>query len=295
MATEGVGNIAGAPLVAFEAIKPFRTHSFLTVNPFKPWVTHTRSIHMVTLRTVLAVTSLCALKAKRPNWTLFLTPVSNIARCTDAFSCHGITVSSVVAWTDLAAINSECPRRTWLCTHQPRPSSRAGALPSDVVADPSILARAAQLTLSSVAPGGTALFTEHPRVSRSAVTFSRLVVAGRPVVTLALELAALAVAPGLTELLAAPALVPVCADTGACDGVAEGFVLALAPVAAVRSPVIAIATTRAISTSPSWFTMTSVRRNTSSMHALLCAEWYTVVSTFIISGTALGSPPIHGS
>ena len=79
------------------------------------------------------------------------------------------------------------------------------------------------------------------------MTFSRLVVAGRPVVTLALELAALAVAPGLTELLAAPALVPVCADTGACDGVAEGFVLALAPVAAVRSPVIAIATCKTLS------------------------------------------------
>lgn len=83
---------------------------------------------------------------------------------------------------------------------------------------------------------------QHPRVSRSAVTFSRLVVAGRSVVTLALELAALAVAPGLAELLAAPALVPICTDTGTCDGVAEGLVLALAPVAAVGSPVIAIAT-----------------------------------------------------
>lgn len=83
---EGVGNIAGAPLVAFEAIKPFRTHSFLTVNPFKPWVTHTRSIHMVTLRTVLAVTSLCALKAKCPNWTLFLTPAMKHVR-QDANKC----------------------------------------------------------------------------------------------------------------------------------------------------------------------------------------------------------------
>lgn len=83
---------------------------------------------------------------------------------------------------------------------------------------------------------------QHPRVSGSAVTFSCLVVAGSSVVALALELAALAIAPGVAELFAAPALVPICADTGARDGVAEGLVLALAAVAAVGSPVIAVAT-----------------------------------------------------
>jgi len=83
---------------------------------------------------------------------------------------------------------------------------------------------------------------QYPRVSGSTVTFSRFVVAGSPVVTLALQLAALAVAPRVAELFAAPSLVPVRADAGARDGVAEGFVLTLAAVAAVGSPVIAVAT-----------------------------------------------------
>lgn len=83
---------------------------------------------------------------------------------------------------------------------------------------------------------------QYPRVSGSTVTFSRSVVAGGSVVTLALELAALAIAPGVAELFAAPATVPVGADAGARDGVAESFVLTLAAVAAVRSPVIAVAT-----------------------------------------------------
>lgn len=77
---ESVGNIARTPLVAFEAIKPFWTHSFLAINPFKSRVTHTRSIYMITLCTILAVTSLCALKAICPNRTLFLTPVMKYVR-----------------------------------------------------------------------------------------------------------------------------------------------------------------------------------------------------------------------
>lgn len=58
---------------------------------------------------------------------------------------------------------------------------------------------------------------------------------------LARQLAALAVGARRAELLAAPASEAGSAHTGACDGVAQGPVLALAPVAAMRAPVVAIA------------------------------------------------------
>lgn len=77
---ESVGNIAGTSLVAFEAVKPFWTHSFLTINPLKPRVTQARSVHMITLCTILAVTSLRALKAVCPDRTLFLTPAVKYVR-----------------------------------------------------------------------------------------------------------------------------------------------------------------------------------------------------------------------
>lgn len=77
---ESVGDIARTSLVAFEAIKPFWTHSFLAINPFKSRITYARSIYMVTLCTILAVTSLCALKAVCPNRTLFLTPAMKYVR-----------------------------------------------------------------------------------------------------------------------------------------------------------------------------------------------------------------------
>ena len=91
---------------------------------------------------------------------------------------------------------------------------------------------------------------QYPRVSGSTVTFSRFMVAGSSVVTLAFKLAALAVAPRVTELFAAPSSVPICADAGARDGVAESLILTLAAVAAVRSPVIAIATWKTYSHLP---------------------------------------------
>lgn len=96
------------------------------------------------------------------------------------------------------------------------------------------------------------LHLQYPCVSGSTVTFPCFMVAGSSIVTLALELAALAVAPRLAELLAAPSLVPVCTDAGSCDGVAEGFILTLAAVAAVGSPVLAIATWKTHSRWPRW-------------------------------------------
>lgn len=60
-------------------------------------------------------------------------------------------------------------------------------------------------------------------------------------VTLARQLAALAVGARRAELLAAPPTEAGGAHTGASDGVAQRAVLALAPVAAVGAPVVAVA------------------------------------------------------
>lgn len=55
------------------------------------------------------------------------------------------------------------------------------------------------------------------------------------------QLAALAVGARRTELLAAPATEASGAHAGASDGVAQGTVLALAPVAAMGAPVVTVA------------------------------------------------------
>lgn len=71
---EGVGNIARASLVAFEAIKALRTHSVLAVDAFEARVTDAGSIDVVALGSVLAVTALRALEAVGADGTLLLTP-----------------------------------------------------------------------------------------------------------------------------------------------------------------------------------------------------------------------------
>lgn len=67
-------------------------------------------------------------------------------------------------------------------------------------------------------------------------------VAGGTVEALALQLAALAIVAGLTLILAAPALVAVCTDTGSCDGVTQGPILTLAAIATVWPPVATFTT-----------------------------------------------------
>lgn len=67
-------------------------------------------------------------------------------------------------------------------------------------------------------------------------------VAGGTVEALTLQLAALAIVARLTLILTAPSLVAVCADTGSCDGVTQGPILALTAVAAVGPPVATFTT-----------------------------------------------------
>lgn len=71
---EGVGNVARASLVAFEAIKALRTHPVLAVDAFEARVTDAGSVDVVALGPVLAVTGLGALEAVGADGTLLLTP-----------------------------------------------------------------------------------------------------------------------------------------------------------------------------------------------------------------------------
>lgn len=68
--------------------------------------------------------------------------------------------------------------------------------------------------------------------------------AGSTIKTLAGQLTCLAIVTVLTGLLTTPSLVPVSAHAGSRDGVTLRPVLALTPVAAVRSPVVALAACR---------------------------------------------------
>lgn len=67
-------------------------------------------------------------------------------------------------------------------------------------------------------------------------------VAGGTVKALTLQVAGLAIVARLTMILAAPALVAVCADTGSCDGVTQGSILTLAATATVWPPVATFTT-----------------------------------------------------
>lgn len=71
---EGVGNIARASLVAFEAIKAFRTHPLLAVGAFEARLTDAGSADVVALGAVLALAALRALEAVGADGTLLLTP-----------------------------------------------------------------------------------------------------------------------------------------------------------------------------------------------------------------------------
>ena len=85
------------------------------------------------------------------------------------------------------------------------------------------------------------LYSLDAGVARRAEALARAGVAAGAVEALARQLAALAVGARRAGLLAAPASEAGGAHAGARDGVAQGPVLALAPVAAVRAPVVAVA------------------------------------------------------
>lgn len=78
-------------------------------------------------------------------------------------------------------------------------------------------------------------------VARCAEALPGARVAAGPVAALARQLAALAVGARRAELLAAPPAEAGGTHAGASDGVTQGAVLALAPVAAVGTPVVAVA------------------------------------------------------
>lgn len=85
------------------------------------------------------------------------------------------------------------------------------------------------------------LYSLDAGVAGCAETLASAGVAAGTVAALARQLAALAVGAWCAELLAAPATEAGGAHAGAGDGVTQGTVLALAPVAAMGTPVVAVA------------------------------------------------------
>jgi len=83
-------------------------------------------------------------------------------------------------------------------------------------------------------------YSQGPGVSRRTQALAGLMLAGGAVEALALQPAVLAVEVGVAGLLAAPALEAVGADAGPGDRVALGPVAALAAVAAVGPPEVAL-------------------------------------------------------
>lgn len=84
-------------------------------------------------------------------------------------------------------------------------------------------------------------YSQSPRVPRWTDALSGHMDAGSTIETLAGQLTCLAIVTVFTGLLATPSLVPVSADTGPRDGVTLCPVLALTSVAAVWSPIVALA------------------------------------------------------
>lgn len=94
--------------------------------------------------------------------------------------------------------------------------------------------------------------------------------------------------------LAAPASVPRCAQASPGDGVTQSAVLALASVAAVRTPVLTVTGTGAVGAPPARFTLASVGGQAAAVNTALCTERCTNVSVLKEAWAALGLPPVHG-
>lgn len=69
-----VRRMTRTPFVAFQPVVSLGTDPLLTMDALKARITQTRSVDVVALGSVLAVTLLHALEAKCPHWTLLLTP-----------------------------------------------------------------------------------------------------------------------------------------------------------------------------------------------------------------------------
>lgn len=119
-------------------------------------------------------------------------------------------------------------------------------------------------------------------------------VTGSPVLALAFLLAPVTVGAHFTRGLTAPAPVPGCADTGSGDGVAQGSVLALTSVAAVRTPVLTVARTGAVGAPPSRLTLAGVGGHAAAMDAVLGTVRSTELSVFVKARATLRLPPVHG-
>lgn len=183
--------------------------------------------------------------------------------------------------------------RTRLTTDHAHPSWWACTLPGHVVADASILAGASLLTLRPVLPRGAEILTEGSGISRRTSALSSHVVTGGSILTLTFLMAVISICPLVTALLAAPPFETRRTVAGTSDGVAQGSVFALTAAAAVRSPVVTVAGTGAVGSSPARLTLTGVWSNTTTMDTFVSTVRDTHFPAFIKSRAALGFTPVH--
>lgn len=83
-------------------------------------------------------------------------------------------------------------------------------------------------------------YSQGPSVSRCTEAFAGLMMTGGTIETLTLQQAVFSIKAGVTELLTAPALVAISADTGSSYRVTFGPITALTAVTAVGTPEVTL-------------------------------------------------------
>lgn len=293
MAAECVGGVAGAVFVTDESVQSGGAEAVLTAGALEALIAQTGAVDVVALGSVLTVTFMGALRPVRPHRALILTPLSHVPGVALTLTTDVVTQAAITTRTLLRAVDAERSEWTRLSTDRTHPACRTGAGPGDVMTGSAVLTGTALLAQRAVFTWRTRLLTEGPGVSGRTQALSCLMVAGGAVEALALQEAVLPVEAGVTGLLAAPALVPVRADTGAGYGVTFGPVPALTAVTAVRSPEVALTAAGAVESSPTRLTLTGIRRHTAAVSALFSTQRNTQVPTFVESRAALRATSVH--
>lgn len=161
-----VVQVAGAPLVTFDAVEPFWTQARLAVLTSKACFTEARATHMVTFPSIDTLAGLSTANSVCANRTLVLASFPRVSWTAITLACGSITCPSIMALTFLRTVLSKATLGARLATHCAQPARRAGAFSGDMMTHSSILAGASLLTLWTMLARGTEILTEGSSVSR---------------------------------------------------------------------------------------------------------------------------------
>lgn len=96
-----VFQVAGAPLVTFNAVESFWTQARLTAVTRKACFAEARATHVITLPSIDTLAGLSTTNSVRTNGTLILAPFSCVSSTAVTLACGGITRPSIMALTFL--------------------------------------------------------------------------------------------------------------------------------------------------------------------------------------------------